>query len=167
MLTRYIIFYQKLEYFNKVPDYNSYLAYILTQMPQEDQYVRSVAGLTLKNNIRAHYATIPPQVLEYVKQCCLQNIGDPNIGKAVGFVIAAIVEQGQVHNWLQALQVLMEKLDDPNLVVVEVCSESIAYDEDPLNSWSCRTPLLPYKKSAKIVHGTWMAMLVVYNLFSL
>ncbi|KAI9258897.1 armadillo-type protein [Phascolomyces articulosus] len=103
----------------EIPDYNSYLAYILTQMPQEDQYVRSVAGLTLKNNIRAHYPTIPPPVIDYVKECCLQHIGDESVGKAVGIVIAAIVERGQVHNWLQALQVLMGKLDDPNAAVVE------------------------------------------------
>lgn len=110
---------QRLEYFNKIPDYNSYLVYILTQMPQEDQYVRSVAGLTLKNNIRSYYNTIPPQVLEYVKECCLQHIGDPHTGKAIGIVISSIMDRGQVHNWLQALQVLMEKLDDPNPAMVE------------------------------------------------
>ncbi|KAI9313772.1 armadillo-type protein [Dichotomocladium elegans] len=103
----------------EIPDYNSYLAFILTQMPQEDQYVRSVAGLTLKNNIRAHFPALPAQVIEYIKECCLQHIGDPDIGKAVGIVIAAIVERGQIQNWTQALQVLMQKLDDPNTVVIE------------------------------------------------
>ncbi|KAG1223165.1 hypothetical protein G6F35_004829 [Rhizopus arrhizus] len=111
---------QKLEYFNKVPDYNNYLVYILTQMPQEDQYIRSVAGLTLKNNIRSYYPTIPPQVLEFVKECCLQHIGDSEVGKAVSLVIAAIVQRGQIQNWPQAIQVLLEKLDDPSPVVVEV-----------------------------------------------
>ena len=89
-------------------------------MPQEDQYVRSVAGLTLKNNIRAHFHNIPPPVIEYVKECSLQHISDESVGKAVGIVIAAIVERGQVHNWFQALEVLMQKLDDPNTIVVEV-----------------------------------------------
>ncbi|KAG0742794.1 hypothetical protein G6F57_010403 [Rhizopus arrhizus] len=110
---------QKLEYFNKVPDYNNYLVYILTQMPQEDQYIRSVAGLTLKNNIRSYYPTIAPQVLEYVKECCLQHVGDNEVGKAVSLVIAAIVQRGQIQNWPQAIQVLLEKLDSPNPVVVE------------------------------------------------
>ncbi|EFP79486.2 uncharacterized protein PGTG_05807 [Puccinia graminis f. sp. tritici CRL 75-36-700-3] len=41
-----------LDSFNEVPDYNSYLAYILSSMPQEDARVRSVAGLILKNNLR-------------------------------------------------------------------------------------------------------------------
>lgn len=94
-------------------------------MPQEDQYVRSVAGLTLKNNIRGHYQNIPTDVIDYIKGCTLEHIGDPEIGKAVGIVIAAIVEHGRVHNWLQALEVLMAKLDDPNPVVVEVCIEKM------------------------------------------
>ncbi|KAI8366824.1 armadillo-type protein [Radiomyces spectabilis] len=110
---------ERLEYFNKIPDYNSYLAYILTRMPQEDQYLRSVAGLTLKNNIRAYYPTIPAPVMDYVKESCLQNVGDPEIGKAISLVIAAIVLRGQVHNWPQALQVLMEKLDSSDPVTVE------------------------------------------------
>ncbi|KAI8990158.1 armadillo-type protein [Pilobolus umbonatus] len=110
---------EKLEYFNKIPDYNSYLVYILTKMPQEDQYIRSVAGLTLKNNIRSYFPTIPPQVLDYVKECCLQHIGDGEVGKAVSLVIASIVSRGQVQNWPQVLQVLLEKLDDPNPVAVE------------------------------------------------
>lgn len=66
---------------------------------------------------------IPAPVLSYVKECCLQYIADPDIGKSVGNVVAAIIERGQVHNWLQALQVLMEKLDDPNPAVVEVKKE--------------------------------------------
>ncbi|KAF7724699.1 hypothetical protein EC973_000807 [Apophysomyces ossiformis] len=110
---------ERLDYFNKIPDYNSYLAYILTQMPQEDQYIRSVAGLTLKNNIRSYFPTIPQPVLDYVKECCLQHIGDADVGKAVSMVIASIIARGQIRNWPQALQFLLEKLDDPNPTVVE------------------------------------------------
>ncbi|GAA5797479.1 armadillo-type protein [Helicostylum pulchrum] len=110
---------ERLEYFNKIPDYNNYLVYILTQMPQEDQYIRSVAGLTLKNNIRSHFPTIPAEVLAYVKDCCLVHIGDSGVGKPVSLVIAAIVARGNIQNWPQVLQVLLEKLDDPNPVLVE------------------------------------------------
>lgn len=96
------------------------MVYILTQMPQEDQYIRSVAGLTLKNNIRSHYPNISPQVLEYVKECCLQHIGDAAVGKPVSLVIASIVARGNIQNWPQVLQVLLEKLDDSNPTMVEV-----------------------------------------------
>ncbi|CEP13027.1 hypothetical protein [Parasitella parasitica] len=110
---------KKLEYFNEIPDYNNYLVYILTQMPQEDQYIRSVAGLTLKNNIRSYYATIQPEVLDYVKECCLAHIGDTAVGKPVSLVIASIVQSGNIQNWPQVLQVLLEKLDDSNPTIVE------------------------------------------------
>ncbi|KAI8969128.1 armadillo-type protein [Mycotypha africana] len=110
---------ERLEYFNKIPDYNNYLVYIMTQMPQEDQYIRSVAGLTLKNNIRSYYPSIQPEVLEYVKQCCIQHIGDAEVGKPVSLVIAAIVSRGGIQSWPQILQVLLEKVDDPNPSMVE------------------------------------------------
>ncbi|KAI8342075.1 armadillo-type protein [Chlamydoabsidia padenii] len=103
----------------EVPDYNSYLVYILTQMPQETHYLRSVAGLTLKNNIRSFYPTIPPHVIDYVKQCSLEHLGEEVIGKTIGLVISAIMTRGQVHNWPQGLQVLLQKLDDPSPIVVE------------------------------------------------
>ncbi|ORX49516.1 ARM repeat-containing protein [Hesseltinella vesiculosa] len=102
----------------EIPDYNSYLVYILTQMPNEEPYIRSVAGLTLKNNIRSYYPEIPPQIMDHIKECCLQHIGDETIGRAVSLVITAIMARGQVHNWPQGLQVLLEKLDDPSPSVV-------------------------------------------------
>ncbi|CAO3608541.1 unnamed protein product [Cunninghamella blakesleeana] len=82
---------EKLEYYNNIPDFNSYLVYILTQMPQENQYIRSVAD----------------------------HIGNEEVGKAVSLVIAAIMARGQVHNWPQGLETLLKKLDDPNPVIVE------------------------------------------------
>jgi hypothetical protein len=89
-------------------------------MPAEDQYIRSVAGLTLKNNVRSHFPTIQPQVLDYVKECCIQHIGDQQVGKAVGLVIAAIVSTGKIQNWPQILQVLLEKIDEQNPTVLKV-----------------------------------------------
>jgi transportin-1 len=89
-------------------------------MTDQDEYVRSVAGLTLKNNIKTYYATIPPPVLDYVKTNCLEHIGDPDVSKTVGLVVAAIMSRGQVQNWPHGLQVLIEKLDDPSPLVVQV-----------------------------------------------
>ncbi|KAI8092910.1 armadillo-type protein [Halteromyces radiatus] len=109
----------KLEYFNNVPDFNNYLVYVLTKMPQEPQYNRAVAGLTLKNNIRSYYPSFPAPVADYIKECCLQHLGDEEIGKTVSLVIAAIMARGQVQNWPHGLQVLLEKLDDPSPVMVD------------------------------------------------
>ncbi|KAK9685410.1 hypothetical protein K7432_015502, partial [Basidiobolus ranarum] len=46
---------QKLDSFNKIPDYNNYLIYILTQMPQEEASIRAIPRLLLKNNVRIHF----------------------------------------------------------------------------------------------------------------
>lgn len=59
-----------------------------------DEPTRSLSGLILKNNVKAHYQSFPPPVADFIKQECLNNIGDASsliratIGEgAVGVVI--------------------------------------------------------------------------------
>lgn len=56
---------------------------------------------------------MPLTVLNYVKQCCIDIIEmpQPSIAKTVASVIAVIVRRGQVHNWIQVISTLIEKLD--------------------------------------------------------
>ena len=74
---------------------------------------RRIAGLQLKNNIKNHFNNMPLNVLDYVKQCCIDIIESPqpSIAKTVSSVIAAIVRRGQVHNWTQVILLLIEKLN--------------------------------------------------------
>ncbi|ORY98161.1 armadillo-type protein [Syncephalastrum racemosum] len=120
---------QQLASFNKIPDYNSYLVYILTQMPNEESYTRAIAGLTLKNNIRSFFNSMPLPVLDYVKACCAHALDAPdpdlNVRKSIGSVITAIVTRGQAHNWPDILQRLVHKLDDPNPIVVEMAFDAL------------------------------------------
>ena len=57
-----------------------------------DEPTRSLSGLILKNNVKAHYQNFPPTVADFIKQECLNNIGDPSpliratIGELVCFV---------------------------------------------------------------------------------
>lgn len=46
--------------------------------PSSDEPTRSLSGLILKNNVKAHYQNFPPTVAEFIKQECLGNIGDPS-----------------------------------------------------------------------------------------
>lgn len=66
---------------------------------------------------------MPPLVLDHVKQCCTEALEHPdpdiNVRRTVGSVITAIITQGQVHNWPHILQLLVEKLDSPDVVSVE------------------------------------------------
>lgn len=45
--------------------------------------------MILKNNVKAHYQSFPPPVAEFIKQECLNNIGD-----ASSLIRATIGEDG-------------------------------------------------------------------------
>ena len=68
----------KLEELNSFPDFNNYLTFVLTKLTTEDEPTRSLSGLILKNNVKAHYDGFPPNVKNFVKQECLNAIGDPS-----------------------------------------------------------------------------------------
>uniref|UniRef100_A0A8C5GZS9 Transportin-1 n=1 Tax=Gouania willdenowi TaxID=441366 RepID=A0A8C5GZS9_GOUWI len=77
---------QRLEQLNQFPDFNNYLIFVLTKLKSEDEPTRSLSGLILKNNVKAHYQNFPNGVSEFIKSECLQNIGDssPLIRATVG-----------------------------------------------------------------------------------
>lgn len=52
----------------------------------KDEPTRSLSGLILKNNVKAHYQNFPNGVSDFIKSECLQNIGDssPLIRATVG-----------------------------------------------------------------------------------
>lgn len=93
-------------------------------MRQEDAYTRAIAGLTLKNNVKAFFNSIQLSVLDYIKACCVEALEHPDpdvsVRKTVGSVIAAIVTGGQAHNWPEILQVLVNNLDSSDPFTVEV-----------------------------------------------
>ncbi|KAI8338863.1 transportin-1 [Chlamydoabsidia padenii] len=115
---------QRLDSFRSVPDYNSYLVFILVKMTNEECHSRQLAGLLLKNNILGDFNTISLTVLDYVKTCCceavLQPDGLPGIRSAVGSIISAIVTRGQPANWPEILEVLVNAMDDPNPLKAEM-----------------------------------------------
>lgn len=47
-------------------------------LPSQDEPTRSLSGLILKNNVKAHYQNFPPNVADFIKRECLNNIGDPS-----------------------------------------------------------------------------------------
>ncbi|KAG0142088.1 hypothetical protein CROQUDRAFT_50822 [Cronartium quercuum f. sp. fusiforme G11] len=103
---------KQLDSFNEIPDYNSYLAYILCQLRDENPRVRSVAGLILKNNLRR----IP---FKYVK-CSILNSGlisdpIPMLRGTAGTVISTIILQFGPESWPEAIQTLIEltEADEP------------------------------------------------------
>lgn len=56
----------------------SFNATCLLPSPSQDEPTRSLSGLILKNNVKAHYQNFPPNVADFIKRECLNNIGDPS-----------------------------------------------------------------------------------------
>lgn len=44
-----------------------------------DEPTRSLSGLILKNNVKAHYQNFPSGVSNFIKHECLNNVGDPSL----------------------------------------------------------------------------------------
>ena len=89
---------QKLEELNQYPDFNCYLIHVLTELnSSEDEATRSLSGLILKNNVKAHYNQFPKEVTVFIKEECLKAIGDPSplIRATVGILITTIASKGK------------------------------------------------------------------------
>ena len=108
--------FEQLRSFNAVPDYNCYLAFILNQMRQEETAVRQTAGLVLKNNITQHWASVAPEVQQYVRENLLGCLGDevPYIRNTVGSCITTITMEEGLKLWPALLPSLYQMLDSPD-----------------------------------------------------
>lgn len=117
MLTRY----QKLNQFTRAPEYVAYLAYILSQMPQEEDRIRTIAGYLLKNNARL-ILQAPPDVVEFVKSAVLSAFNDTSImiRNAASQDIVAFLGVLEPRNWPECLQHLVMTLDSSDLDRQEV-----------------------------------------------
>ncbi|BFZ16696.1 hypothetical protein BsWGS_19736 [Bradybaena similaris] len=104
---------QKLSELNTYPDFNKYLVFVLTKLTSEDDPSRSLSGLILKNNVRAHFEQFPPEVASFIKHECLNSIGDhsPLIRATVGIIITNIISKGELQNWPEVLPHLCACLD--------------------------------------------------------
>uniref|UniRef100_A0A8C2FKH3 Transportin-1 n=1 Tax=Cyprinus carpio TaxID=7962 RepID=A0A8C2FKH3_CYPCA len=135
---------QKLEQLNQFPDFNNYLIFVLTRLKTEDEPTRSLSGLILKNNVKVHYQNFPPAVAHFIKQECLNNIGDPSplIRATIGILITTISTKGELQTWPELLPHLCNMLDSEDYNICEgsfgalqkICEDSSELlDSDALN----------------------------------
>ncbi|CAN0024869.1 unnamed protein product [Bubo scandiacus] len=103
----------KLKQLNQFPDFNNYLIFVLTRLKSEDEPTRSLSGLILKNNVKAHYQSFPQPVAEFIKQECLNNIGDASslIRATIGILITTIASKGELQMWPELLPQLCNLLN--------------------------------------------------------
>uniref|UniRef100_A0A8C8IBU4 Importin N-terminal domain-containing protein n=1 Tax=Oncorhynchus tshawytscha TaxID=74940 RepID=A0A8C8IBU4_ONCTS len=123
---------QRLEQLNQYPDFNNYLIFVLTKLKSEDEATRSLSGLILKNNVKAHYQNFPNGVSDFIKSECLQNIGDssPLIRATAGILITTIASKGELQNWPELLPKLCLLLDSEDYNTCENLF-ALATDEEP------------------------------------
>ncbi|KAK2833571.1 hypothetical protein Q5P01_017460 [Channa striata] len=135
---------QKLEQLNQYPDFNNYLIFVLTRLRTEDEPTRSLSGLILKNNVKAHYQNFPQAVADFIKQECLNNIGDPSplIRATIGILITTIASKGELQTWPELLPQLCNLLNSEDYNTCEgsfgalqkICEDSSELlDSDALN----------------------------------
>lgn len=111
----------KLEEWNKYPDFNNYLIYILTNPATADETTRSLSGLILKNNVRTSYQSFPDEVREYIKRECLNSLRDSSsiIRATVGIIITTIASCGELVNWTELLPTLYQLICSEDHAIVE------------------------------------------------
>ena len=87
-----------------------------------DDPTRSLSGLILKNNVRAHFEKFPPEVATFIKAECLNSIGDPSplIRATIGILITTIVAKGDLRNWPELLPALCQCLESDDYNMCEV-----------------------------------------------
>ncbi|KAG8714513.1 hypothetical protein FRC08_011841 [Ceratobasidium sp. 394] len=120
----------RLQSFMQVPDYPCYLAHILAFMPPDDERVRTVAGLVLKNAAKG-IAHALPQVVAYVKATVLTAYADPSpmVRNAAAQVVVVVLGALEPANWPDALSALLHGLDGDSAAqeaafgVLEKCCE--------------------------------------------
>nr|CAD7393150.1 unnamed protein product [Timema cristinae] len=109
-----------------------------------DEPTRSLSGLILKNNVKAHYHKFMPEVTSFIKQECLSAVGDPSplIRATVGILITTIASKGELTTWPELLPALCSMLDSQDYNVCEgsfgalqkICEDSAELlDSDALN----------------------------------
>jgi hypothetical protein len=118
-----------------VPDYNNYLIYILANMIGENDTIRAMAGLYLKNNVATYYDRIHPEVRNYIKENCLRSLLDPHplVRNTMGTLVTTIVTKGGLEEWPELLPQLVQLIDAPNYDSCEgalhtlrkICEDSI------------------------------------------
>ncbi|MEQ2194659.1 hypothetical protein XENOCAPTIV_001066 [Xenoophorus captivus] len=87
-----------------------------------DEPTRSLSGLILKNNVKAHYQNFPSGVSDFIKRECLNSIGDPSplIRATIGILITTIASKGELQSWPELLPQLCSLLDSEDYNTCEV-----------------------------------------------
>ncbi|KAJ7001521.1 transportin-1-like isoform X2 [Populus alba x Populus x berolinensis] len=120
--------WQQLQHFSQFPDFNNYLAFILSRAEGKSVEIRQAAGLLLKNNLRNAYKTMTPENQQYIKSELLPCLGaaDRHIRSTAGTIISVIVQLGGISGWPELLQAVITCLDSNDLNHMEGAMDALS-----------------------------------------
>ncbi|KAL0043428.1 hypothetical protein WJX79_004487 [Trebouxia sp. C0005] len=110
-----------------IPDFNNYLAFILSQGDTLPVEVRQSAGLLLKNNLKQQYKALPEEYRHYVKLSLLHCIRNPSkaLRQTVGTSIAVIVGLGSLKTWPELVPACVQGLEGSDINALEGCLDAL------------------------------------------
>ena len=129
--------YQRLQQCASVPDFNNYLAFILTRGEGAPEEVRQTAGLLLKNNLKSGWHAATRENKVFIQNALLQSLGHPVrfLRHTVGTCVSMIARAAGPTGWPEMYLALADAVAaetasaDPNLTdggldaVYKVCEE--------------------------------------------
>ena len=129
--------YQRLQQCASVPDFNNYLAFILTRGEGAPEEVRQTAGLLLKNNLKSGWGAASRENKVFIQNALLQSLGHPVrfLRHTVGTCVSMIARAAGPTGWPEMYLALADAVAaetasaDPNLTdggldaVYKVCEE--------------------------------------------
>ena len=129
--------YQRLQQCASVPDFNNYLAFILTRGEGAPEEVRQTAGLLLKNNLKSGWGAASRENKVFIQNALLQSLGHPVrfLRHTVGTCVSMIARAAGPTGWPEMYLALADAIAaetasaDPNLTdggldaVYKVCEE--------------------------------------------
>jgi hypothetical protein len=95
------------------PDFNLYLMWIFSRLPDADPAARMAAGLTLKNHVTRHPERVTPAQLAFLRQELPRILADPvpSVRRTAAYTISTLVKVGSLAVWPQLLQYILGVLD--------------------------------------------------------
>lgn len=111
----------QLERCREFPDFNNYLALILSQGSTLKLEVRQTAGLLLKNNLKQQYVGSTPHFQEYIKSSLLLAIDSDAqpLRRVVGTNISIIIAAAGFEGWPQLLPALVTCLESDRTTALD------------------------------------------------
>lgn len=125
----------QLERCRAFPDFNNYLALIVSQGSSLKLEVRQTAGLLLKNNLKQQYVNSPPHFQDYIKSSLLMAIDTEAqpLRRVVGTNLATVVAAAGFHGWPQLLPALVVCLESDHAAALDGALDALfkIFEEAP------------------------------------